>query len=60
MPWSFDEAPKYVINLDRRRDRWTTFQSSTGFEQLNNLRFTSTDYINQTKQIMNNIKPYYT
>ena len=29
-------------------------------EQLNSLRFTSTDYINQTKSIMNNIKPYYT
>ena len=29
-------------------------------EQLNSLRFTSTDYVNQTKSIMNNIKPYYT
>ena len=38
MPWSFDECPKYVINLDRRRDRWATFQTSTGFETLHNLR----------------------
>ena len=38
MPWSFDECPKYVINLDRRRDRWASFQNSSGFENLNNLR----------------------
>ena len=29
-------------------------------EQLNNLRFTSADYVNQTRTIMNSIKPYYT
>jgi GR25 family glycosyltransferase involved in LPS biosynthesis len=38
MPWSFDSIPKYVINLDRRRDRWNTFQESSGFESLSNLR----------------------
>lgn len=29
-------------------------------EQLNNLRFTSADFVNQTRTIMNSIKPYYT
>jgi len=38
MPWSFDNIPKYVINLDRRSDRWNSFQVSSGFDQLNNLR----------------------
>lgn len=38
MSWSFEKAPKYVINLDRRRDRWTSFQQSSGFEKLSNLR----------------------
>jgi GR25 family glycosyltransferase involved in LPS biosynthesis len=38
MTWSFDDIPKYVINLDRRRDRWATFQQSSGFDKLTNLR----------------------
>ena len=38
MTWSFDDIPKYVINLDRRRDRWMSFQNSSGFTQLSNLR----------------------
>jgi len=38
MPWDFDEAPKYVINLDRRRDRWASFQAASGMDGLNNLR----------------------
>jgi len=38
MPWSFDNIPKYVINLDRRSDRWGSFQQASGFDQLNNLR----------------------
>lgn len=38
MTWSFDNCPKYVINLDRRRDRWMNFQNETGFRDLNNLR----------------------
>lgn len=29
-------------------------------EQLNNLRFTSADFVNQTTSIINSIKPYYT
>lgn len=29
-------------------------------EQLQNLRFTSADFVNQTRKIMNDIKPYYT
>lgn len=29
-------------------------------EQLNNLRFTSADFVSQTRTIMNSIKPYYT
>jgi hypothetical protein len=29
-------------------------------EQLNNLRFTSADFVNQTRSIINSIKPYYT
>jgi GR25 family glycosyltransferase involved in LPS biosynthesis len=38
MPWSLDDIPKYVINLDRRNDRWMTFQASSGFVNLTNLR----------------------
>ena len=38
MPWSFDNIPKYVINLDRRTDRWNSFQKASGFKELNNLR----------------------
>jgi len=38
MSWSFEKAPKYVINLDRRRDRWESFQLSSGFEKISNLR----------------------
>jgi len=38
MPWSFDNIPKYVINLDRRSDRWESFQQASGIDQLNNLR----------------------
>jgi len=38
MSWSFDTIPKYVINLDRRHDRWNTFQTGTGVESLSNLR----------------------
>lgn len=38
MPWSFDNIPKYVINLDRRSDRWNTFQQASGIDQINNLR----------------------
>jgi len=38
MTWSFDNIPKYVINLDRRTDRWTSFQQASGFKELNNLR----------------------
>jgi GR25 family glycosyltransferase involved in LPS biosynthesis len=38
MTWTFDDIPKYVINLDRRRDRWMSFQQSSGFESLTNLR----------------------
>jgi hypothetical protein len=29
-------------------------------EQLNSLRFTSADFVNQTRTIINSIKPYYT
>jgi len=44
MPWNFDEIPKYVINLDRRRDRWASFQSASGIESLNNIhRWSGTD-----------------
>lgn len=38
MGWSFDNIPKYIINLDRRRDRWSTFQMASGFSSLKNVR----------------------
>ena len=38
MSWDFDECPKYVINLDRRRDRWNTFNTASGVPELKNLR----------------------
>ena len=38
MSWDFDTIPKYVINLDRRRDRWNDFQKSSGIDLLTNLR----------------------
>ena len=38
MSWDFDSIPKYVINLDRRKDRWQQFQSVSGYEELQNLR----------------------
>ena len=38
MTWDFDSIPKYVINLDRRTDRWLQFQSVTGFQDLKHLR----------------------
>ena len=38
MSWDFDSIPKYVINLDRRRDRWNEFQNCSGVESLENLR----------------------
>ena len=36
--WSFDSIPKYVINLDRRRDRWQQFQSEPGVSEFTNIR----------------------
>jgi GR25 family glycosyltransferase involved in LPS biosynthesis len=38
MSWNFDSIPKYVINLDRRRDRWNEFQNCSGVENLENIR----------------------
>ena len=38
MSWDFDSIPKYVINLDRRRDRWNEFQNMSGVDSLQNLR----------------------
>lgn len=38
MSWSIDSIPKYVINLDRRSDRWERFQSYPGAASLTNLR----------------------
>jgi GR25 family glycosyltransferase involved in LPS biosynthesis len=38
MSWSFDTIPKYVINLDRRHDRWYVFNTGSGVEDLTNLR----------------------
>ena len=38
MSWDFDSIPKYVINLDRRKDRWQQFQNVSGIEELTNLR----------------------
>ena len=44
MSWDFDSIPKYVINLDRRKDRWMTFTSSPGVPMLKNLqRWSGTD-----------------
>jgi len=44
MSWDFDSIPKYVINLDRRRDRWQTFKSASGIESVSNLqRWPATD-----------------
>ena len=38
MSWDLDSIPKYVINLDRRKDRWTQFQNGSGFKDLTHLR----------------------
>ena len=38
MSWNFDSIPKYVINLDKRKDRWQQFESVPGREELHNLR----------------------
>jgi len=38
MSWDFDTIPKYVINLDRRRDRWQQFQAQPGLKSFSNIR----------------------
>lgn len=38
MSWDLDNIPKYVINLDRRRDRWQQFQSQPGLNSFTNVR----------------------
>ena len=38
MSWDFETIPKYVINLDRRRDRWTKFTTTPGIDALSNLQ----------------------
>jgi len=38
MSWDLDKIPKYVINLDRRKDRWNTFQSGPGVQYFPNIR----------------------
>ena len=38
MSWDFETIPKYVINLDRRRDRWQQFQSQPGLGAFKNVR----------------------
>ena len=38
MSWDFESIPKYVINLDRRKDRWMQFQNTSGIDKLTNLR----------------------
>ena len=44
MSLNFDNIPKYVINLDIRKDRWYSFQNTKGFSDLNNLkRFSAID-----------------
>ena len=44
MTWDFDSIPKYVINLDRRKDRWAKFSTGSGIKMLNNLqRWSATD-----------------
>ena len=47
MSLTFDSIPKYVINLDRRKDRWYSFQNTKGFSDLKNLqRFSAIDGTN--------------
>ena len=44
MNWDLDTIPKYVINLDRRKDRWMSFNKASGIPQLTNLeRWSATD-----------------
>ena len=44
MNWDLDTIPKYVINLDRRKDRWISFNKASGIPQLTNLeRWSATD-----------------
>lgn len=44
MTWDFDSIPKYVINLDRRKDRWLSFNSASGVKDLQHLeRWSGTD-----------------
>lgn len=38
MSWDFNSIPKYLINLDRRRDRLQQFQSQPGVADFSNLR----------------------
>ena len=38
MSWDFDKIPKYVINLDKRTDRWKHFQSQPGLPDFHNIR----------------------
>ena len=38
MSWDLDKIPKYVINLDRRRDRWQHFQAQPGLADFPNIR----------------------
>jgi GR25 family glycosyltransferase involved in LPS biosynthesis len=59
MSWSFDNIPKYVINLDRRTDRWKSFQEVSGFKELNNLRrWSGTDGKNLNIDTDNRISLY--
>ena len=44
MEWDLDTIPKYVINLDRRKDRMVSFNSGSGVPMLTNLeRWSGTD-----------------
>jgi len=44
MSWDFDSIPKYVINLDKRKDRWASFNKGSGVPMLTNLeRWSATD-----------------
>jgi len=38
MSWDFDKIPKYVINLDKRTDRWKHFESQPGLPDFQNIR----------------------
>jgi hypothetical protein len=38
MFWDFDKIPKYVINLDKRTDRWKHFESQPGLPDFHNIR----------------------